>query len=276
MKECVAVGGGGTHEVGYVNPGVLHGFAVPVDEQRVLGFLGPVRFAFSQQLSLFFQLGGVLDETLVGVEIAVLFARGAFGRSADMVGLDLAGSKESMAFGAFLDGPAHAFDTFGGIGFFAVGGGVRLVVGETVFPEEEPMTTATGMVQRHLRLDSIILAPGLMAGGAFLAFAGVVFVTVVVETRLALDAKITLAQEIWEGVTSVVMVTHFDEYDLFGLRRSLEDDLVFVIYGQDDDLMVNEMALKGLEFGQPARPFGNAGLSMEVAGVSFLNGSASS
>ena len=182
-----------------MNPGVLHGFAVPVDEQRVLGFLAlrPVRFAFSrfQQFSLFFQLGGVLDETLVGVEIAVLFARGTFGRPADVVCLDLVGAKKSIAFEAFLDGPAHAFDLLGGIGFFPVGGRVRFVVGKTLFPEEEPMTTAAGMVQRRLRAGSIILTPGLVTSGAFLAFAGVVFVAVVVETRLTLDAKISLAQE---------------------------------------------------------------------------------
>ena len=62
--------------------------------------------------------------------------------------LDLVVSKESIAFGAFLDGPAHAFDLFGGVGFFPVGGRVRFVIGETLFPEEEPMTTAAGMVER--------------------------------------------------------------------------------------------------------------------------------
>ena len=32
-KEFVAVGRGGAHQVGHVNPGVLHGFAVPIDEE---------------------------------------------------------------------------------------------------------------------------------------------------------------------------------------------------------------------------------------------------
>ena len=71
----------------------------------------------------------------------------------------------------------------------------------------------------------------------------------------------------------MVVLTHFDEHDLFGLGRSLEDELVLMVHGQDDDLMVGEMALKGIEFGQPARPFGNTGLTMEVLGLSFLNGS---
>ena len=208
------------------------------------------------------------------VEILVFFARGAFARPADVPRLDLAFSKKSIAFGAFLDGPAHAFDLLVGISFFSIGGGVRFVVGETLFPEEEPMTTVAGILERLP--GATIWTSGLVTGGAFLSFAGVVSVAVVVETRLALDAKISLTQETWERVTPVVMVPYFDEHDLFGQRRSLEDDLVLVIHGQDDDLMVGEMPLKPFEFGQPARSFGNTSLAMEVSGLLFLNGSASS
>ena len=278
MKDPVAVGGGSTHEIGHVNPRVLHGLAVPVDEQRVLGAraLRPVRFAFSgfQQFSLLLQLGGVLDETLVLVEILVFFARGTFGGAADVSRLDLAFAKKSIASRAFLDRPAHAFDFLVGIGFLSVGGRVRLVVGETLFPEEEPMTTAAGILERLSR--STVRTSGLVTSGTFLAFAGVVSVAIIVETRLALDAIIPLAQETRERVTPVVMVPYFDEHDLFGLRRPLEDDLVLVIHGQDHDLMVDEIPLKRLEFWQPARSFGNASLAMKVSGVSFLNGSASS
>ena len=70
----------------------------------------------------------------------------------------------------------------------------------------------------------------------------------------------------------MVMVPYFDEHDLFGLRRTFEDELVLMVHGQDHDLVVDEVTLKGLEFGQPARPFGNTGLPMEVAGLSGLNG----
>ena len=145
MEEVVAVGGGGTHEIGHLNTRVLHGFTVPVHEQRVLGAraLRAVRLAFSrfQQLPFLFQLGGVLDETLVGVEIVEFFARGAFGRTAHVTRVDLAGSEESVASGAFLGGPAHAFDLFGRVGFCPVGGGVRAVIGQALFSEEEPTTT---------------------------------------------------------------------------------------------------------------------------------------
>ena len=207
------------------------------------------------------------------VENAIFFARGEFGRAADVPRLDLAFSKKLIASRAFLDGPAHAFDLFGGIGLFPVGGRVRFVVGETLFPEEEPMTTAAWVVERLP--GATIRTPGLQTSGTFLAFAGVVLVIVVVEASLALNTKLILTQETWERVTPVVVLTHFDEHDLFGLRRSLEDELVLMVHGQDHDLMVDEMALKGLEFGQPARPFGNTSLPMEVAGLSCLDGFAS-
>ena len=277
MEKIVAVGGGGAHEIGYVNPRVLHGLTVPVDEQRILGArtLRPVRFAFPgfQQFSLLLQLGGILDETLVGVEIVIFFAGGAFSRTADVSRLDLAWAEETVASRAFLGGPAHAFDLFGWISLLSVGGRVRFVIGETLFPEEEPVTTAAGMLERLP--GSTIWTPGLKAGGTFLTLAGVVIIIVVVKADLALNTKMILTQETWERVTPVVVLTHFDEHDLFGLRRSLEDELVLMIHGQDHDLMVSEMTLKRLEFGQPARSFGNVGLTMEVSGVSFLNGSAS-
>ena len=37
MKEDVAVGGGSTHEIGYMDTRVLHGLTVPVDEEMVFG-----------------------------------------------------------------------------------------------------------------------------------------------------------------------------------------------------------------------------------------------
>ena len=275
MEELVAVGGGGAHEIGYVNPCVLHGLTVPVHEQLVFGALAlrSVRFPFPGFLSLLLQLGGVLDKTLMGVEIVVFFARGAFGRAAHVSRLDLTFSKKSIASRAFLGGPAHAFDLLVGIGFFPIGGRVRFVVGETLFPEEEPMTTAAGILERLS--GATVWASALKTGGAFLALAGVVSVVVLVETRLALDAKLILTQETWERVAPVIVLAHFDEHDLFGLGRTFEDDLVLMIHGQDHNLMVNEMTLKGLEFGQPARPFGNVGFTMEVSGLSGLNRSTS-
>ena len=39
MKEIVAVGGGGAHEIGYMDTRVLHGLTVPVDKKVVLGLV---------------------------------------------------------------------------------------------------------------------------------------------------------------------------------------------------------------------------------------------
>ena len=91
----------------------------------------------------------------MGVEIVIFFAGGAFGHTAHVSRLDLAGAEETVASRAFLGGPAHAFDLFGWIGFLSVGGRVRFVVGETLFPKEEPMTTAAGILERtQHKIDS--------------------------------------------------------------------------------------------------------------------------
>ena len=50
FEQCVAVGGGSTHEIGYVDARVLHGLTVPVDEDMIFLFSGsvcPVGFTFS-------------------------------------------------------------------------------------------------------------------------------------------------------------------------------------------------------------------------------------
>ena len=53
---------------------------------------------------------------------------------------------------------------------------------------------------------------------------------------------------------------------------SIVDDLTLLIHGQDDDLVVGKMTLKGLEFRQPARTFGNASNVMQFLGFLFFNG----
>ena len=73
-----------------------------------------------------------------------------------------------------------------------------------------------------------------------------------VETFLTLDTEMNGPKESWEGIATVVVVSHFDDNDLFILGRSFEDDLVLLIHGQDHNLIVGEMTLKGFEFG-PSR-----------------------
>ena len=212
----------------------------------------------------------------MGVEIAVFFARGAFGGSAHVTRLDLARSEESIASWTFLLGPADAFDLFVGIGFFSVGDGIGTMIVQTTFPEEEPMATSARMFERIGGSSSKVLALGLAAGGTFLTNARMVMVVVVMKSGFAFDAKMMRAKKSWKGIASVVVLSHFDENDLFGLGRTFEDDLVLLIHGQDYDLIVDEMTLKGVEFGQPARTFGNVSIAMECFGLSFLNGSSSS
>ena len=72
---------------------------------------------------------------------------------------------------------------------------------------------------------------------------------IVFVTGFTVKTKMIGSEKPWEGITSVVMVTHFDKNNVFVLGRTLEDDLVIVVHGKDHDLMVREMTLKGSEFG---------------------------
>ena len=47
----------------------------------------------------------------------------------------------------------------------------------------------------------------------------------------------------------MVMMSHFDENDVFVSGWSFEDDLIIVVQGQHGDLVVGEMFLKGVDFG---------------------------
>ena len=84
------------------------------------------------------------------------------------------------------------------------------------------------------------------------------------------------SEKAWEGVTSVVMGSHFDENDSLVLGRTLENDLIVVIHGKDHNLVIGEMSLKGSEFGYSTRAFGHTRVAMEYLGLSPLKGFASS
>ena len=106
--------------------------------------------------------------------------------------------------------------------------------------------------------------------------AGMVIDIIIFVTGFAVKTKMIGSEEPWEGITSVVMVTPFDENDVFVLGWTLENDSIVVIHGKDHDLVIGEMTLKSSEFGQSTRSFGYTRLAMECLGLGLLKGSPSS
>ena len=88
-----------------------------------------------------------------------------------------------------------------------------------------------------------------MTGRTLLALAGMMPDVIGFVTGPAVKAEMIGSEEPWEGITSVVMLPHFDENDVFVLGRILENNLIVVIHGKDHDLVASEMTLKGGEFG---------------------------
>ena len=99
-------------------------------------------------------------------------------------------------------------------------------------------------------------------------------VVIVFVTGLAVKAEVFGSEEAWEGITTVVMVTHFDEDDLLVLGWTLENDLIVVIHGKDHDLVIGEMTLKHGKFGHSARSLGYTRVAMECLSLTFLKVSA--
>jgi len=155
-----------------------------------------------------------------------------------------------------------------GVCFFPVDGGVSEVIGKTLFSLEDAMTGGARVSGSRI---GFVGAVGLETSMTFLAFARVIAVIVVVEPLFADEAKVVPSQKTWQGIAAVVVCSDFDQDDLFVLRRSFEDDLVVVIQGKDNELVVGEMPLKLREFGDAARAFGNARVPMKGSGFSTLH-----
>ena len=180
-------------------------------------------------------------------EIVVLFAGRTFGGTAHVTRFDLVRSEESVTLVAFAYGSANTLDVFSRIGSLSVGGGVRVMIAHTLF-SEEGASASRALVTRDLPWSKVH-ASRLFTSVTFLAFTRVMRVIVLLVTGFTIDAKMNTAQESTQGITSVVMLSHFDENDVFISGWSFEDDLIIVVQGQHDDLVVGEKFLKGVDFG---------------------------
>ena len=121
------------------------------------------------------------------------------------------------------------------------------MITHTLFSEEGALTSRA-LVTRDLSRNKVH-ASRLFASVTFLAFTRVMRVIVLLVTGFTIETKMNTAQESRQGITSVVMLSHFDENDVFVSGWSFEDDLIIVVQGQDGDLVVGEMFLKGVDFG---------------------------
>ena len=148
------------------------------------------------------------------------------------------------------------------------------MIRQALFSEEGAVTTRAGV--SGVVGTTIIFTVGLTAGGTFLTAAGVMMDVIGLVAFLALDAKVILSYEGGNGIATVVMVTHFDEDDSFLTWWTFENDLIIMIQGKHHDLIIGEMALEGVEFGDAARSFGDTRSLMECLGLSGLSGFAAS
>ena len=180
-------------------------------------------------------------------EIAVLFAGRTFGGTADVTRFDLVRSEESVTLLTLAYGIADALDAFRSVGSRSVAGRIHVMIPHALFSEEGALT-CRALVTRDLPWSKVH-ASRLFASVTFLAFTRVMRVIVLLVTGFAIEAKMNTPQESREGIASVVMLSHFDENDVFISGWSFEDDLIIVVQGQHGDLVVGEKFLEGVDFG---------------------------
>ena len=183
----------------------------------------------------------------MSLKIAVLFTGRTFGSIAYVTRFDLVGSEEPVTVFAFVYGTANAFDAFSHISSLSIGGGIDVMIAHTLFSKEGTVTSGA-LVTRDLPWSKVH-ASRLMTRVTFLAFTRVMRVIVVVVTGFTIDAKMNTTQESRQGITFMVMISHFDENDVFVSGWSFEDDLIIVVQRQHDDLVLGEMFLEGVDFG---------------------------
>ena len=182
----------------------------------------------------------------MSLKITVLFARRTFGSTAHVMHFDLVRPEESVTVFAFAYGTANALDTFSRLGSLSIGGGIDVMIAHTLFSKEGALTSRA-LVMRDLPWSKVH-ASRLITCVTFLAFTRVMRVIVVFVTGFTIDAKMNTTQESRQGITSVVMMSHFDENNVFVSGWSFEDDLIIVIQGQHGDLVLGEMFLEGVDF----------------------------
>ena len=180
-------------------------------------------------------------------EIVVLFTGRTFSGTAHVTRFDLVRSEESVTLVAFAYGTANTFDFFRRVGSFSVGGGIHVMIAHTLFSKEGAVTSGA-LVTRDLSWSKVH-ASRLIACVTFLAFTRVMRVVVVLVTGFTIDAKMNTTQESRQGITSVVMMSHFDENGVFISGWTFEDYLIIVIQGHHGDLVLGEMFLEGVDFG---------------------------
>ena len=117
-----------------------------------------------------------------------------------------------------------------------------------------------------------IVATTTLAGKTIGTVAGVMCTVFVVVPLVTFMAKVGRVQQTRERVTPVVMVSYFDEKDLFIFVGSGESYHVRLVDGEYFDLILGQDVLKLLQLSDTTRTFYHASLKVQRLGCSCLRG----
>ena len=163
-------------------------------------------------------------------EIMILLAGGAFSGPTVMMCFNFVGTEESVTVGTLAYSAADILDLFGSVSSFSVGGRIHVMVPQALLTKELAMasrTSVTDLLSTTLVINTTL---GLTTSVTFLSLAGMMLYVIVIKTGLALDAKVITPHEAQEGIGPMIVLSHFDENNLFVLGWSFVNDLVVVIH----------------------------------------------
>ena len=156
------------------------------------------------------------------------------------------GSEESVTVGTLAHGGTHRFDLFGSVGSFPVEGRIHVMVTKALLAKEFAMESRTSVMGLLSTTLVIITTLSLTTSATFLALARMMLYVIVIETGLALDAKVTTFHVARERIAAMIVFSDFDEDELFILGWSRDD-----------------AEIKRFDLGSTARTFGDCRSAMQ-------------
>ena len=165
-------------------------------------------------------------------------------------------SEESVTVRTLAQGGTHRFDLFGSVGTFPVGGRIHVMVTKALLGKEFAMSSRTSVMGILSTTLVIITTLSLTTSATFLALARMMLYVIVIETGLALDAKVTTSHEARERIAAVIVFSDFDE-----------DELLILGWSRDD------AKIKRFDLGSTTRTFGDS--RMRCNSLAFFLGSPS-
>ena len=119
----------------------------------------------------------------------------------------------------------------------------------------------------------VVVGTFRLTSSTFFSTTGMMFHVVMLKAFLAVETEVVASEETTQGIKSVKMFPNFDQDDLLFFRFGgpFENDLIFMIHREYNNLILRKMILELLDLRQTARPFRYSSSTMQFLSFLFLH-----